>query len=204
MTGAIKAGVCPCCGIEYDYTELRYCSECDIDGCSHCISGKGGLVCRECSSKGMPLHLEPMLSRNGSMPHDLPQWGFEFKWDGVRALCYSIGGHLRLESRTLKDITARYPDLTNGKHPESDFIIDGEIITLNEKGIPDFRQLQSRMHLSPGKAAAKASSIPVHYYIFDILWIDGTSLLEKPYEERRTYLDSTGLDDGRCNAQSSQ
>src|SRR5205814_5504541 len=61
--------------------------------------------------EAMPERLQPMLACPGSLPSDDERWGFEIKWDGVRAIAHSQPGELRLHSRNLKDITGQYPEL---------------------------------------------------------------------------------------------
>ncbi len=139
----------------------------------------------------MPEHVTPMLARAGKLPAHDRGWVYEIKWDGVRAIAYSQPGELRLESRNLKEITGQYPELARLNRALSSHaaILDGEIVALDEQGRPSFAALQRRMHVgssSQAKRLAKAS--PVTYVIFDLLWLDGHSLMELPYEERRARL----------------
>jgi len=144
----------------------------------------------------MPSKIAPMLARSGEIPHDDDRWGYEIKWDGVRALAYSQPGELRLESRSLKDITDSYPELFRlgdalGSHS---VVLDGEIVAFDEEGRPSFAALQGRMH-TPTRAQARrqAKDTPVTYVIFDVLWMDGHSLMGQPYEARRDLLEAMGL-----------
>ena len=77
-------------------------------------------------------------------------FGFEIKWDGIRALAYYEPGRFRIESRNLNDITAQYPELRRmGRQLGSrDAILDGEIVAFDEQGRPSFELLQHRMHLT--------------------------------------------------------
>src|SRR6516165_6468056 len=99
----------------------------------------------------MPRHVAPMLAVSGDLPTDQARWAFEVKWDGVRALAYIRNGQLTLESRSLADITARYPEL-GGMGPaigkSHSAILDGEIVAFDDTGRPSFQQLQARMHLT--------------------------------------------------------
>ncbi len=146
--------------------------------------------------QAMPSKIAPMLSRSGELPKDDAQWAFEIKWDGVRALAYSRPRQLRLESRTLKDITDRYPELNGlgAALSSHEAVLDGEIVAFDENGRPSFAALQGRMH-TPTKAQAirQARTQPVTYVIFDLLWLDGHSLLEQPYQARRELLDAMEL-----------
>jgi bifunctional non-homologous end joining protein LigD len=144
----------------------------------------------------MPRHLAPMLARAGKLPAEDEAWAYEVKWDGVRALAYSEPGELRLESRNLKDITASYPELARlgralGSHSA---ILDGEIVAFNRDGRPDFGTLQRRMHVSSAAQVKRlAKQTPVTYMVFDLLWLDGHSLMDLPYAERRERLTALGV-----------
>lgn len=145
----------------------------------------------DASAEPMPEFIAPMLARLTPLPVDESGWAFEVKWDGVRAIVHSEPGRLRILSRNGNDVTAAYPELRPlnralGSHRA---ILDGEVVALDAEGRPSFQQLQPRMHLR-GEAAVRrqAESAPVTYMIFDLLWLDGHSLMELPYSERRTRL----------------
>ena len=144
----------------------------------------------------MPARVAPMLARAGTLPRDDDRWAFEIKWDGVRAIAYSEPGSLRLESRNLHDITDTYPELARlgralGTHRA---VLDGEIVAFGADGQPSFAALTQRMQISaPARAKRLAQSAPVTYVIFDLLWLDGHPLLERPYAERRRALAELGL-----------
>jgi len=143
----------------------------------------------------MPARIAPMLARAGSLPHD-GGWAFEVKWDGVRAIAYSQPGELRVESRNLKDITDTYPELFGlgaalGSHSA---VLDGEIVALDGTGRPSFAALAQRMHIaSRAQARRLAKDTPVTYVVFDLLWLDGHSLMHEPYSERRRRLAELAL-----------
>jgi bifunctional non-homologous end joining protein LigD len=139
----------------------------------------------------MPRRLKPMLATLGTLPDEDERWAHEIKWDGVRAIAYSRPGELELESRNLKDITAQYPELhrLNRALSSHEAILDGEIVAFDEQGRPSFAALQRRMHVaSSAQVRRLAKSTPVTYMIFDLLWLDGHSLMELPYLERRERL----------------
>jgi bifunctional non-homologous end joining protein LigD len=145
----------------------------------------------------MPERIVPMMARSSQRPpQDQEHWSFEVKWDGVRAIAYAQPGRLRLESRNLNDITAGYPEVRGvlddlGMH---EAVLDGEIVAFDEDGKPSFERLQRRMHVtSPNAVRRLASSLPVVYAIFDLLYLDGHALIELPYEERRRCLEALGL-----------
>ncbi|MDP9399835.1 MAG: DNA ligase D [Actinomycetota bacterium] len=145
----------------------------------------------------MPDRLEPMLATAGPLPADEERWAFEVKWDGLRALCWSVPGELRLVSRNRNDITRAYPELKpmNRALSSHGAIIDGEVVAFDADGRPDFGRLQQRMHIASESAAKRRSrDVPVVYVAFDLLWLDGHPLVDLPYTERRARLAELGLD----------
>jgi bifunctional non-homologous end joining protein LigD len=144
----------------------------------------------------MPEHIKPMLARSAPLPAEDGRWTYEIKWDGVRALAYSKPGELKLESRNLNDITARYPELRRLDRALSshEAVLDGEIVAFDEHGRPSFEALQGRMHLGVSAQVKRlAKESPVTYMIFDLLWLDGHSLMELPYAERHERLATLAL-----------
>ncbi|MGI8430299.1 MAG: DNA ligase D [Solirubrobacteraceae bacterium] len=145
----------------------------------------------------MPERLVPMLARAGKLPRPERNWSFEVKWDGVRAVAYAQPGRLRMQSRNLNDITDAYPEVRGLLRALGmrEAVLDGEIIAFDDAGRPSFERLQRRMHVrSPASIRRLASSTPVVYAIFDLLHLDGCSLLERPYAERRERLESLDLE----------
>lgn len=149
------------------------------------------------TATAMPERIEPMQARLATLPRDESEWAFEVKWDGVRAIVYSQPGRLRLESRNGNDITPTYPELLalNDALGARAAILDGEIVAFDESGRPSFEALQPRMH-QRGKAAVRRlmQRAPVAYIVFDLLWLDGRSLMDLPYIERRERLQTLGLE----------
>jgi bifunctional non-homologous end joining protein LigD len=145
----------------------------------------------------LPAALRPMLAISGSvMPRDRQNWALEMKWDGVRALAFIENGRVRLMSRTERDITVAYPELAGLGHATShkQLLLDGEVVVFGADGWPEFEALQPRMHVtSAAQAAQLAGQTPVTYLVFDLLQLDGRSLLELGYRERRAVLDGLGL-----------
>jgi bifunctional non-homologous end joining protein LigD len=137
----------------------------------------------------VPSRLEPMLATLTDRPFSDPNWLFEIKWDGVRALAWMDDGALTLRSRNNVDITKRYPELAS--LPETlaaqQAILDGEIVALDERGHSDFGRLQERMHVrAPGETLI--SKTPVVFYAFDLLYCDGYDLREAPLLHRKQLL----------------
>jgi bifunctional non-homologous end joining protein LigD len=152
------------------------------------------------AAEPMPDRLVPMLARAGSLPADDDGWAYEVKWDGVRAVCFSEPGRMRFVTRNGNDVTARYPELARLNRALSmhRVILDGEVVGFDEHGRPSFGALQGRMHLTrEAQVKRLAKSAPVTYIIFDLLWMDGHSLMHLPYEERRARLAELGLDGER-------
>ncbi len=153
---------------------------------------------RDATAAEMPQDVEPMLARLSTMPRDESNWAFEIKWDGIRALAHSQPGRVRFVTRNGNDVSVAYPELRalNRALGSHSAILDGEIVAFDEHGKPSFQALQSRMHVR-GEAAIKrlAAECPVTYAIFDLLWLDGHSLMELPYTERRRRLADLELAD---------
>jgi bifunctional non-homologous end joining protein LigD len=147
----------------------------------------------------MPEHLVPMLASPGKVPQRPSEWGFEVKWDGIRAITYWRPGRMRVESRNLNDITSRYPELralgeTLGAH---EVVLDGEIVAFGEDGKPSFERLQRRMHVgSDGTVRRLAREMPVTYMLFDLLYLDGELTAGLPYSQRRERLAALSLNGG--------
>jgi bifunctional non-homologous end joining protein LigD len=149
------------------------------------------------TATAMPERVEPMQARLSTLPREESEWAFEVKWDGVRAIAYSQPGRLRLESRNGNDVTPAYPELRalNRTLGSRAAILDGEIIAFDESGRPSFEALQPRMHQrSEGAVRRLMQRIPVTYVVFDLLWLDGHSLMDLPYIERRERLQELGLE----------
>lgn len=140
-----------------------------------------------------------MLAKAGGLPKD-DGWGFELKWDGIRALAFVRGGKLRMQSRRMEDVTFRYPELApiaealGGR----DAVLDGEVVARDTDGRPRFQLVQRRMGLtSKGAVDARRLQTPVDFVAFDLVHLDGRDLREAPYSERRELLAGLSLD-GPC------
>jgi bifunctional non-homologous end joining protein LigD len=139
--------------------------------------------------------VRPMLASKGTYVPRGDEWVHEVKWDGVRALTDVRDGKLRMYSRNGNDITIAWPELSTSPLGDRDLLVDGEIIALNEHGLPDFRMLQDRMHLRNAQTARRLSaSNPATYMVFDLLRLDGEDLTGLTWEERRARLEGLGLD----------
>jgi len=138
----------------------------------------------------MPSRVGPMLASIGEGAFSDPDWLFEIKWDGVRALAWIADGALTLRSRNAQDITNRYPELAGLPQAVAadDAILDGEIVALDARGHSDFERLQERMHVR-APSENLVSQTPVVYYIFDLLYCDGYDLRQAPLLERKQFLE---------------
>ncbi|OAT83579.1 non-homologous end-joining DNA ligase [Desulfotomaculum copahuensis] len=135
----------------------------------------------------LPL-FKPMLAVSAA-PFDHPEYLYEVKWDGYRALAY-LDGDTRLYSRNRRELTAAFPELT-GLHRFVDgqaAILDGEIIVPVD-GLPSFNALQSRGRLTdPLKIRRLARESPALYVVFDLLYMHGRSVMDEPLIRRRELL----------------
>ena len=146
-----------------------------------------------------PPEVEPMLATLTDGKNFGPEegWAFEMKWDGVRAVVYLAGGRVRLLSRKGRDESAAYPDVTAplSRLEVRDAVLDGEIVVTDASGRPDFGLLQNRINLSrPGDVERATQTWPAQLMVFDVLELDGQSLLARPYTERRAILENLGLE----------
>ena len=144
----------------------------------------------------LPDAIKPMLAVAGKLPADSEGWAFEIKWDGVRAILFVEGGRVRAQSRNDLDVTVSFPELADiGKFlGMTTCVLDGEIVALGDDGRPSFSRLQRRMHVSNQREAKRRStSDPVSFVAFDLLYIDGHSLMDAPYDERRERLEALHL-----------
>ena len=114
----------------------------------------------------------------------------------MRAICRWDGEAFSLQSRNQLDITNRYPELwplgeVFGSRP---VMLDGEVIALDEHERPSFSRLQRRMHVRDMTAVRRLmKDVPVFYVVFDVLWLDGQSLIELPWVQRRDRLEELEL-----------
>ncbi len=119
----------------------------------------------------------PMLATLVSEPPaNASEWAYELKYDGFRALCAITGGKIAMWSRNELDLAPRFPAVAEAveKIKVREAVLDGEIVALDEKGIPRFQLLQQGQRQL--------------IFIFDLLWLDGKDLRGQSYEQRRAAL----------------
>jgi bifunctional non-homologous end joining protein LigD len=141
--------------------------------------------------KLMPTVIHPMLATPTDKAFDNPDWLFEIKWDGYRAVAFIEDGRVRLMSRTQNDLTAQFSEL--GSLPRfvkaERAILDGEIAALDEEGRPSFSLMQQRTGFRTGKRRMpRREGVPVIYYAFDLLYLDGFDLRRVALEQRKQLL----------------
>jgi bifunctional non-homologous end joining protein LigD len=146
----------------------------------------------------LPELIRPMLATLGDLPppDQDDQFGYEMKWDGVRAVVYVSGGRVRAMTRNDREVSGTYPELRGlGEALGSlECVLDGELVAFDERGRISFGALQPRMHVVNQAAVRRlVDKIPVTYLIFDVLHLDGRSTVDLPYTERRRLLESLEL-----------
>jgi bifunctional non-homologous end joining protein LigD len=148
-------------------------------------------------SQPMPDPVEPMQALlAGAVPARDERYGFELKWDGIRAICSWDGRRFRLQTRNRHEVSARYPELgpLRARLGPRRVVLDGEVVAFDERGRPSFEELQARMHLTvESEVRRQMQQTPVAYVLFDLLYLDGRLLLTEPYTERRRLLAELGL-----------
>lgn len=131
-----------------------------------------------------------MLATLVDDPFSNPEWIFETKWDGFRSICFVKGGKARFVSRNQLEMTAQYPELAEvGKQVDAkQAILDGEIVALDQDGMPRFQLLQPRVGRKSGLQALRGKG-KIVYYVFDLLYVDGFDLMPCAVVERKAVLE---------------
>jgi bifunctional non-homologous end joining protein LigD len=126
--------------------------------------------------------IRPMLATLSPTVVEGPEWVFEEKYDGIRAVAAREKGRVTIWSRTLQDLTGGFPHVVTdvGALDGGDITLDGELVALDAKGVSRFQLLQRR---------AMASGAPTRYAVFDLLEENGRPLLARPLAERRASLE---------------
>lgn len=129
-----------------------------------------------------PANIQPMLATLVDEPVEGEEWVYEIKWDGYRALAFLNKGNVEIRSRNNKSFNDKFYPIFNALAKwKINAVVDGEIIVVNEKGLPDFSDLQGWRSEADGQLV---------FYLFDILWMDGKNLMDLPLRERRRILKS--------------
>ena len=138
-----------------------------------------------------PKNVEPMQATLTDEAFDNPDWYFEPKMDGVRAIVYIDGDSVRIQSRSGLDSTRQYPTIVAemAGQTERQTILDGEIVALDERGVPSFQTIQQRLNLSRDAEIRKLDEqIPVYFYAFDLLYAGGYDLRAAQLRDRKILL----------------
>jgi bifunctional non-homologous end joining protein LigD len=139
----------------------------------------------------MPTVIHPMLATPIAKAFNGPDWVFEIKWDGYRAVAFIEDGRVRLVSRSQNDLTGQFPELSGLPQfvKAENAILDGEIVALDEEGRPSFSLMQQRTGFRPGKPRLPGrEGVPIVYYGFDLLYLDGFDLRGVALEQRKQLL----------------
>jgi bifunctional non-homologous end joining protein LigD len=144
----------------------------------------------------VPERVAPMTATRATrLPDDDAAWAYEMTWDGVRAVGYVAGGRLRLVTADDRDVTAGYPELRalGEALAPTECVLDGEVVGFDDQGRVSPDLPRRRAEVTDAAAARRvAARTPVQYLLFDLLWLDGRSTVELPYQGRRELLE--GLD----------
>ncbi|HKD85209.1 MAG TPA: non-homologous end-joining DNA ligase [Terriglobales bacterium] len=145
----------------------------------------------------MPHAIHPMLAISVDKPFDDGNWLYEIKWDGYRAVAFFDGKSLRLVSRNQNNLTAAYPELREIPQylKAQTAVLDGEIVALDDEGRPSFSLMQQRTGVGEGGRRIRQTrdDIPIAYYVFDLLYLDGYDLMQTDLEQRKQLLASIVL-----------
>lgn len=126
---------------------------------------------------------QPMMARTTEKPFNDPEWLYEVKWDGIRAIAY-VDGEISLRTRNDKELITKFPELNELTELASNVVLDGEIVILTD-GLPDFQAVASRNQASNSRdIEVGASERPATYIVFDLLEEDGVSMIDQPLHER--------------------
>jgi bifunctional non-homologous end joining protein LigD len=143
-----------------------------------------------------------MYATAGALPttEEDADWAYEMKWDGVRAVVYIEGGRGRVMTRNDRDVTGTYPEFRDlaASLGTRQVVLDGEIVAFDDKGRPSFGRLQQRMHVTnASQIRSLVKQVPVSYFVFDVLHLDGQPTTGLTYDERRALLDELGVEGPR-------
>jgi bifunctional non-homologous end joining protein LigD len=155
----------------------------------------------------MPASIEPMLATPAGEPFDSREHIFELMWGGLRAVAHVRDAEVHLRARNGRDLTPYFPELRGipDHLGAREAILDGEIVAADGEGVPSFDLLRPRLEIMAGDHGALRVSEPsapaefrvkkvnghLSYQVFDILWLDGRPLHERPLWQRKNRLAET-------------
>lgn len=147
---------------------------------------------RGAERRSMPTVVRPMLATSIEKPFDNPEWFFEIKWDGYRAVTFIDEGRTRLISRNQNDLSHEFSELAalSKSVKARRAILDGEIVALDDQGRPSFSLMQQRTGFRSGKGrGTRREGLPIVYYCFDLLYLDDFDLHRVMLEDRKQLLE---------------
>lgn len=149
-------------------------------------------ACNGTKKAAMPPAIKPMLATLVDKAFSDPNWLFETKWDGVRAVCFIKNGRARFISRNQIEMTGQYPELAGiaGSVRATSAVLDGEIVALDEHGVSRFQLLQRRLgRKNAGEIGRLMATTRLVYYVFDVIYLDGLDLTACQLTERKAMLE---------------
>jgi bifunctional non-homologous end joining protein LigD len=141
--------------------------------------------------KSIPNAIHPMLATSVEQPFDGPEWLFEIKWDGYRAVSFVQDGKVRLVSRNQNELTGEFPELHELSKliKAKNAVLDGEVVALDEQGRASFSLMQQRTGIRKGgRRVGARRELQIVYYLFDLLYLDGYDLRQVALEQRKQAL----------------
>jgi bifunctional non-homologous end joining protein LigD len=143
----------------------------------------------EAPMPAMPNGVRATLAELGDKPFSSPNWVYEIKWDGVRAIAQIEDGKTTLWARSGRDVTSEYPEFKDmaARFRVRNAIIDGEIVTLDADGRSNFHTLQHRLGVQ-NPSRQMMQSVPLDYFAFDVMYADGYDLRRVPLVDRKDFL----------------
>lgn len=130
--------------------------------------------------------IPPQLARSREALPEGPEWSYEPKWDGFRAIAFVDRDESYLQSRNGRPLSRYFPEVELGK---GRYVLDGELVVLGSRGKQNFDALQQRLHPAASRVRKLAAESPASFVAFDLLALEDEVLLDRPFEERRRMLE---------------
>ena len=123
--------------------------------------------------------IPPQLARSSQTLPEGPEWSYEPKWDGFRAIAFVDGDECYLQSRNGRPLSRYFPEVDLGR---GRYVLDGELVVLGKRGRQDFDALQQRLHPAASRVQKLAADTPASFIAFDLLALEDEVLMERPFE----------------------
>lgn len=130
----------------------------------------------------------PMLPTEGNLAQTGDDWIFEIAWPGIRTIAYVYGDNAQLMKDGKEDITTKFPEVANALLVNDNALVLDGIISAIPPGKNSEKKLETRLEAGPGSIAEMVQNIPVMYVVFDVLEVDGETIINRPLAERREIL----------------